>query len=473
MRKLIYGALAMVTALGLAAGVNPTAASASVSVKFDAENQTLAVDGAKSYFAVSFPTVKEKDGKLNVTAKSWDTYEAEKGTVDLSKLNPSKTGYVAVKDGSSDKAVLYVLNAETAKKLKATYTAPTNTDKDSLKATAVLEVKADDTVKALVTDTSKKEVGVSYRTAYGKWTAFTTDTSIDQYIQEGAQLILRENGEALSSATDGDKAVVGSGFSETAKVIGTLPSKEIKVKIVAQGNAPALTIDYKKGYVSVAKKAEYRLNAYQASSTWVPGSDTAKTTFLPETGTTADKAGGSTIQARYKADTSKKKAPSKIATLTVPTIAPTPEVTPGVKSKTDGYTGNDILGYVQQEATAGDVLILKKLPGSTKELTATDGVLVKIADKKTTFTNKTSVSVDVIAVTGESTKVTTIKAGKSANITYKADTKLYIRTSAVAKDTFNSDGTAKDVAAFASQQAPLGNMVKAYTPSPAPSSAAN
>jgi hypothetical protein len=414
MRKLIYGALAMVTALGLAAGVNPTAASAAdVSAKFNPDDQTLTVSDAKDYFAVSFPTVKEKDGKLNVTVKSWDTYEATSGTVDLSKLNPSKTGYVAVKDGSANKAVLYVLNAESAKKLKATYTAPTNTDKDSLKATAVLEVKADDTVKPLVAGTSSdsKAAGVSYRTAYSKWTAFDKDTSIDKYIQEGAQLILRENGEALSSAADGDKAVVGSGFSETAKVIGTLPSKEIKVKIVAQGTAPTLKVEYTKGYVSVAKKAEYRINKYasSASETWTPGSDTTLTTFLPAVGTSADKAGGSTIQARYKADTTKKKAPSKIATLTVPTIAPTPEVTPGVKSKTDGYTGNDILGYVQQEATAGDVLILKKLPGSTKELTATDGVLVKIADKKTTFTNKTSVSVDVIAVTGESTKVTTIK----------------------------------------------------------------
>jgi hypothetical protein len=459
MRKLIYGALAMAAALSITAGVNtqeaaaastpkpttvPTTAPVELNVDVNLDEQSMTVTG-KTQISVAFPTVKaDKDNKtkLTVTVKNWDVYEGETATVDLSKLNPSKDSYVVVKDESDATPQLLVFQAET-RKFNAVYTpAYTDSDKPTIK------------IQVAKTDLDEKDTtAFQYRTAYSSWNDLVlsgdSPTDLTPYLQEGAQLNIRAASALAAESEDASSAFTASGYDVVEA--GTLPSKEFKVKIAALPNAPTVTADYKNNQFKLKKGAQYRTD-YTGAWVNVPDSLVIKLSDL------SDK---TVLQSRLAADSSKKKAASKITSVTVTQPAAAPELID---------TDNDatVLAEIQEAATSKDTEILKTDENSKQSIT------VKLDAKKgTIITNKTGVSIDVVQTKGTTEKVTSIKDTKSATIKYDKDTSLAVRYSAVTKDVV--DKTTKDItqhAAWASVSAELGTMVQAYVaPSAAPSEA--
>jgi hypothetical protein len=464
MRKLIYGALAMAAALSITVGVNTQDAAAAATPKptvkptvtldydIDFANQSMTVTG-NTQVSVAFPTVKadkSDDTKLTVTVKSWDVYEGESAVVDLSKLNPSKTSYVAIKDESGAKQLL-VFNAET-RKLKAVYT-PAYTDD----AKPTIDVQKDG---ATVTDTN-----FEYRTAYSEWNQLIAAADSDgqngglvadlsPYIQEGAQLNIRA--AAVPAAEGATTDLTAAGY--TVKEVGTLASKEIKVKVAALPNAPKVTTDYKNNQFKLAKGTQYRTDYTGA---WKSAPDTGVLTL--DKIATKDQDGNITgypavLQSRTAADSTKKKAASKITSvnITAPAKAPT---------LIDTGDSDSVLAAIKEEASTKAVNILAVDEGVTANIT------VQLDAKKgTIITNKLADSIYVFATTSCGDKVTTVKPGKDTKIKYAAGTKLAIRYSAVTKDVV--DKTTKEIttyARWASESVSLGAMVEFYTaPSPEP-----
>jgi hypothetical protein len=441
MRKLIYGALAMATALTITAGVNSQKAAAEVKASVNLETQTMTVEGT-TQISVAFPSVKVASDKvtLAVTSKSWDVYQAGTPdtsgnvsvTVDLSKLNPSKTGYVAVKDESGDAPKLLVFEAD-SRKLSGVYNAPVkDTNGDEV---ASITIKSN---KAALTDGDAKDF--NYRTSYGSWDVLTNsdgscEADLTPYIQEGAQFIVRSKGVKYTGedTTGGYKLdATKSDTTYTIEKVGTLPSKEFKVKVAALASAPKVTKNYTKNEFKLASKVEYRLDY---TGGWTTAD--SKVLSLDTIGTSAK-----VLQVRTVEDASKKKAASKITSVDIGT----PGVAPDVITAEEGKT---VLQTLQEKASTTDgVNILKS---------ETDKIIAKIESKKSklTITNNTSKSIDIIAVTGTSEKITTIKKTKSATIAYNASTELSVRYSGVAKKTTETPDLA-----WASVPAPLGKMVE-------------
>jgi hypothetical protein len=473
MRKLIYGALAMAAALSITVGVNTQNAAATpkptekpvatLGYDIDWANQSMTVTG-NTQVSVAFPTVKADKTtptKLTVTVKSWDVYQGEEATVDLSKLNPSKVSYVAIKDESGAKQLL-VFNAET-RKLKAVYT-PAYTDSEK----PTIDVQKDG---ATVTDTN-----FEYRTAYSEWNQLIETSTEDSattsklvadlspYIQEGAQLNIRA---AAVPADSTDSTFTATGY--TVKEVGTLASKEIKVKVAALPNAPKVTTDYKNNQFKLAKGTQYRLD-YTSDWKTAPDTGVLKLSDIATKNEQNEITGYPVVlQSRTAADSAKKKAASKITSvnITAPAAAPT---------LIDVTGGSTLLADIREDASKGAVSILKTSSDDESSSPAPTGnVTVQLDAKKgtiikNTFSTDSGVNIDVIA--GD--KVTTVKPGKDTKIKYAAGTKLSIRYSAVTKDIV--DKTTKDVitqAAWASETVELGTMVEFYTaPTAAPETSA-
>jgi hypothetical protein len=478
MRKLIYGALALATALSVTAGVNTQSASAKtpapvvpthneLGATVNLDEQSMTVKG-NTQISVAFPTVKADKSdatKLTVTVKSWDVYEGEEAVVDLSKLNPSKDSYVAIKDESNSEPQLLVFKAET-RKFKAVYT-PAYTD------------AAEPTVAVQVSGADVKDTAFEYRTAYSGWKELigldedNEDSSdyvfkgdLSPYIKEGAQLNIR----SASVGSDEDGIEDGTYTAQGYKVVveGRLPSKEFKVKVAAQPSAPKVTADYKKNQYKLAAKTQYRLD-YTGEWTTVP--DNKILTFDKLTVGEGENAKLATVlQSRTAADSSKKKAASKITSVNITAPAAAPELI-----EQEDEDAADLLADIQEKATAGEVSILDTSAGGTVSPAPSGNVTVKLDAKKGTIIKNTlSVSIDVIATTSSGETVKTVKPNASTSIKYAAGTTLAIRYSAVPKDVV--DKTTKTVttpAAWASEAVELGTMVNVYVaPTPVPSASA-
>lgn len=217
-----------------------------------------------------------------VTVSTWDTYDGDSATVDLSKLSNVKENYVVISTPGNGKMIVKIPAAP--KKIKAKFNA----------AEGVLEAGSGDTATAAKlevstvaddgTVTTKSAGNYEFRTAYSsRWinveqeiwnddsskiTSFKL-TDLSLYQQEGAKLFVRVKGTPTKLTDDGEgNEVWAQSTSEKLKygdvdtgvyVAGTLPGKEAKVSIAAKAKGPKPTADYTKGTVKFAKDCEYRI----------------------------------------------------------------------------------------------------------------------------------------------------------------------------------------------------------------------
>lgn len=239
------------TALAAAAwmGAGSTDASAKAScdgiTTDDNGNYVLEVTGEHHEIMVGIAKVN-KSGIAKVT--SWDVYDGESASVDLSKLNVANDNYIAIKD--NDEQVTFIGIAAASKKNTILFNAATG------KITGV---------DTKIGNTPGKATNVEYRTANSNWAESESTDKIDlsTYQYQGATLYVRipADKKAASSTL---KATVKYGEKNkevdyTVQPVGSLPSKETKLNVKKQANGPTVALDYAKGTAKVKKGTEYRV----------------------------------------------------------------------------------------------------------------------------------------------------------------------------------------------------------------------
>lgn len=247
------------TALAAAAwmGAGSTDASAAISsasVQADADNgnnyvlNVTADNGDQQIMAA----VVKPNGQRKVKITAWDVYNGTSAKIDLSKLNAGNDNYIALKTDKMDKPVFYGI-AAAAKQTKVTFNAET------AKVAKVESKKGSESLSDYTGD-------LEYRTANGNWTTFNRDGSLAGYQQQGATLYFRTIKEAATdeNKTAKDKVIditddKNNTNEETVTQLGSLPGKEAKVNIGKMGNAPAVTVDYAKGTVTIKKGTESQI----------------------------------------------------------------------------------------------------------------------------------------------------------------------------------------------------------------------
>lgn len=283
-------------------------ASASVSIQdvvFDEEDISLEVQFSDTELMAGIANV-DKKRKAKVTA--WDVYEPADGSnkgqakIDLSKFNVTKDNYIAIM--TNDMTIpLYIKVAAAAKKNSITF----------LNSTArISEFKAD----------GKSIQEIDYRRATDAWGASGKISELDfsEYQYQGAALYVRKKGinELSSAAGDYEKIKngqvsvipVGSTKEVSADVynIGSLPGKETKLNIAKQANGPSVSVDYKKGTVTINKSLEYRVIKESGTTTYnaVGSKEVKAVAGLLEATETAPKADTAILEVRKAAATNGK-----------------------------------------------------------------------------------------------------------------------------------------------------------------------
>ena len=283
-------------------------ASASVSIQdvvFDEEDISLEVQFSDTELMAGIANV-DKKRKAKVTA--WDVYEPADGSnkgqakIDLSKFNVTKDNYIAIM--TNDMTIpLYIKVAAAAKKNSITF----------LNSTArISEFKAD----------GKSIQEIDYRRATDAWGASGKISELDfsEYQYQGAALYVRKKGinELSSAAGDYEKIKngqvsvipVGSTKEVSADVynIGSLPGKETKLNIAKQANGPSVSVDYKKGTVTINKSLEYRVIKESGTTTYnaVGSKEVKAVAELLEATETAPKADTAILEVRKAAATNGK-----------------------------------------------------------------------------------------------------------------------------------------------------------------------
>lgn len=247
----------------------------SISVN-DASMTVSAKDGVKE---ILVGVAKVNTKKSAVTVASWDTYDTDEATVDLSKLSNVKENYLAVSTPSSD--IVLVKIPASAKQIKTKYDVTNGiqvgTADSGATAATVLNTTAKNT-----TEKGNTADKYEFRTSYSDWGSMeylfhgTEDDEkmdLSMFQEEGAKLFIRLAGGYGS--TDDTKTVDGEevpieaessgcdyGTQEDVSVytLGMLPGKEAKVTIPAKAKGPKATADYAKGTVKFPRNSEFRLS---------------------------------------------------------------------------------------------------------------------------------------------------------------------------------------------------------------------
>lgn len=257
MKKVLQGTALTALAAAACVGVGSIDASAAPAGTYkyndpavtsgaaDGPQLSVAADGAKEVM-FGIATYNNNKKTVKIADNAWDVYDVDGSNpvvIDLSKISNTKDAYFAIKTEKASTPIYYKLAASVSKQ-KVTY--------DVSKQTAKVEVqKSSDTAKT---------PSFEYRTQYGKWLAFTSETtSLKAYQAQGATLYVRaaagaatgtENVKDISKKKDGEDTAV--------TVLGYLPGKETKLNIAKQANGPTVTLDYVKGTVKLPKDTEYR-----------------------------------------------------------------------------------------------------------------------------------------------------------------------------------------------------------------------
>jgi len=283
-------------------------ASASVSIQdvvFDEEDISLEVQFSDTELMAGIANV-DKKRKAKVTA--WDVYEPADGSnkgqakIDLSKFNVTKDNYIAIM--TNDMTIpLYIKVAAAAKKNSITF----------LNSTArISEFKAD----------GKSIQEIDYRRATDAWGASGKISELDfsEYQYQGAALYVRKKGINELSAAAGDYEKIKNGQVSVIPVggtkevsadvynIGSLQGKETKLNIAKQANGPSVSVDYKKGTVTINKSLEYRVIKESGTTTYnaVGSKEVKAVAGLLEATETAPKADTAILEVRKAAATNGK-----------------------------------------------------------------------------------------------------------------------------------------------------------------------
>lgn len=314
----------------------------------DYARQTLQVITTDSEVMVAFPTVKvTEDAITSVQVKKWDIYDSEYmqeqadetkvATVDLSSINTTKGGYVAVKtDATSEAYLIHFLPVHG--KLSASYDLGDGTV----------------TVVDRANDGNECDSMFEYRTQYGSWSDYNSyDVSLRFYEQQGASLYFREkcgydDGDTyissgrLSGRTIADKIGIVPVAKEFVlyEALSTFSGKELKVKIPKLAEGPTATFNYAKCTMTVKQGNLYRQNS-EAAFQNTPGNKAFTLTA---------NADGGILEVRKAAKTTAKKytPASKITHYEYPPVRKME-----IKEDANGYIGNKVnkLTLVYNEAT--------------------------------------------------------------------------------------------------------------------------
>lgn len=420
LNKIAVGASAFAFAAALSAGVNTASADAASlknNITIDYAKSQLKVNSDDKKVIVSYPTVDKKN--VLSADKNVCTYDSSGIViVDLSTLNTTKDNYIKVVGNKNDEPVIIKIKA--ADQLGKAKTSATNG--------AISVPKKGETANYA---TSK----LQYATTTSNWASMPE--TFEPMLQLGATVRVRvtpsETGNLANATTKtvADKAKVEYTVYEAA---GTLPGKEIKVKIAKMANAPKVKVDYAKRTITVPAKSEYRINESNGLGNWV---DSANKTVLDGTKITLTADGA--IDVRTKA--TDKKPASKYAAVSWKAIYKI-----GVKAASDGKTASLVTSGAAVSdpdvtVTGGAVnvgyAVTNSVMNGTKVKTATSAA-VTIKNESKIYAYQ-YVIVDKGAEVKLDTKgVKTLKTEKEVKITVKdsktfKDKEIYVRRAAVTK----------------------------------------
>lgn len=421
LNKIAVGASAFALAAALSAGVNTAsadAAAAPITGTFDlGKSQAIITATGDKKVVVSYPTV-DKKGVLSAD-KNVCTYDVDdasgKVVVDLSTLNPTKDNYIKISGNVNTEPVVYKIPAalQLGKGTAASSGAITVTKKDKSALSA------------------NETASLEYATTSSNWIP-SLDMNFSKYLQLGATIRVRATGR--NNAPVKETKTIKDKNNEYALTVldGTLPGKEIKVKIAKMANAPKAKVDYAKRTITVPAKSQYRINTANGLGDWV---DSASKTVLDKT--KLDFTVNNAIDVRTKA--TDKKPASKYAAVSWKAIYKI-----GVKvDATNAKKASLVVSGTSTTVTGGAVnveyAVTNSVMNGTKVKTATSAAV--------TIDNKASGALYsyqyVIVDKGTEVKldtkgVKTLKAGKDVKITVKdsktyKDKDIYVRRAAVTK----------------------------------------
>ncbi len=284
LRKLAKYALTTGFAFGLIAGTGTLTAEAGAPVvKYDYETQQLTVaPGNENNTSVSisggnvtagdqkdksfyFYIVVDSNGKTISTERI--EYKRDKTTVanavpttvDMSGISYKKDVKIKVyadvdaKNIATDPTLITTVNIKAQPaKITAKFT-PNANDLEQIKVTAGNPLGngswgTTNSTHTAITDTDTA-AGWEYKTAYStEWTngLFLSEEKIDEYATYGATLLIRQ-----CSSNDGTPTKLPTS--------GTIPSKEVKLKIPKKSNGPKAVVDPVKITVTIPANCEWRI----------------------------------------------------------------------------------------------------------------------------------------------------------------------------------------------------------------------
>lgn len=423
LNKIAVGASAFAFAAALSAGVNATSADAAAPITgaFDLDkSQAIITATGDKKVVVSYPTV-DKKGVLSADKNvcTYDVGVSGKVVVDFSTLNPTKDNYIKISGNVNTEPVVYKIPAalQLGKGTVASSGAITVTKKD----------------KSNLSDAETRNL--EYATTSSNWKS-SSDMDFSQYLQLGATIRVRATGR--NNAPVKETKTIKDKNNEYALTVldGTLPGKEIKVKIAKMANAPKAKVDYAKRTITVPAKSQYRINTADGLGAWV---DSASKTVLDKT--KLDFTVNNAIDVRTKA--TDKKPASKYAAVSWKAIYKIGvEVNATDAKKASLVTSNAAL--TGNEAVTGGAVVISygvtnSVMNGTKVKTATSAAVTIDNKASGALYNYQYVIVDKGTEVKLDTKgVKTLKAGKDVKITVKdsktyKDKEIYIRRAAVTK----------------------------------------
>lgn len=384
----------------------------------DYARQTLQVITTDSEVMAAFPSVKVVDDDITeVKVKKWNIYdsdymieqpdETKQVTIDLSSLNVTKGGYVAVKTDATTEAYLIHFSPVHGK-LLASY--------DLEDGTVTVVDRAD--------DGNECDSLFEYKTQYGAWSNYDSyDVSLRTYEQQGATLYFREkcgydDGDTytssgrLSGRTIADKIGIVPVAKEFVlyEALSTFSGKELKVKIPKLSEGSTATFNYTKRTITVKNGSQYRQNS-EAAFQNIPGNSAFTLTANSD---------GGIIEVRKAAKkTAKKYTPaSKITRYEYPPVRKLE-----IKQDANSYVGNKAnkLTVVYNEAT-------KKVDCSSTDPDNTYLIWVVKPDGKAPTVGASGATTVKPPKSGTQTTVVSLsekkfQSGSSVYVAYAADKK--------------------------------------------------
>lgn len=278
--KKVLGVHAFLVGLALAAVMhhgNVVSAADRISadnIVVDYATQSLRITTTDDEVMAAFPAVTFKNGEINsVQVSKWDIYDADymqeaaypedahEVTIDISSINITKGGYVALRTNTTN-GINLIHFSGIRNKLAASY---------DMLGGIVTVIDKDD-------GNNECESRFEYKTQYGNWQDYDqAEVSLRRYEQQGATLYFREKcgyedgGEYISQGSLSNSVIANRVGTVAAapdfvlyEATNTFSGRELKVKIPRRKNGPAVRINYAKRTITVGRNMEYRQDSSSA-----------------------------------------------------------------------------------------------------------------------------------------------------------------------------------------------------------------